>query len=587
MSAATVQQKIVSYNQITHKPEYDPEGHELHYTPPKIHLRWLDVYRLLQPYIQVRLFDQLRAILPIAFYLYLFQEYILLANINELQVILFGLFAVVIGLMLFMEGLKYGLMPFGENIGDVLPRKLGLNGVLFIVFLLGIGVTLAEPAIGALKAAGSIVDPYQATYLYFILNHRSGALVLVVGIGVGLAAVVATLRLIKLWNLKPLIYMTLIPTLLLSFYMHGDSDLRNILGLAWDCGAVTTGPVTVPLVLSLGIGIAAATGRSDNALAGFGIVTLASIFPILGVLLLGVYIKATVPVETILSIVQQGVVTGALPWYETTPFFEIISGIRAIVPLVIFLFCVMVFILKEKIPKQKFVAYGIILAIIGMIVFNLGLTHGLTKLGTQTGGLVPSVFERFSEHWIGATIIFVFAWFLGFGATLAEPALHAVGLTVETLTQGSYKKNLLIYAVSLGVAFGIGCGVLMLIYRVPLAYLLIPGYVVAIILTIMCKEEYVNIAWDSAGVTTGPVTVPLVLALGLGLGNSLHALEGFGILALASIGPILTVLITGLWIEWQVRRSHKTKQQVHLILEDAKRAKPAIKPPILSTNPII
>jgi hypothetical protein len=155
--------------------------------------------------------------------------------------------------------------------------------VLTIAFLLGIGVTFAEPAIGALKAAGQSVQPDKAPYLYILLNLWAERLVLVVGIGVGIAAVLGTVRFLYSWSLKPFIYATLIPVLLVTLWIQQIDALRTMVALAWDCGAVTTGPVTVPLVLSLGLGIASAAGKSTTSLSGFGIVTLASLFPILGV----------------------------------------------------------------------------------------------------------------------------------------------------------------------------------------------------------------------------------------------------------------------------------------------------------------
>jgi hypothetical protein len=197
-----------------------------------------------------------------------------------------------------------------------------------------------------------------------------------------------------------------------------------------------------------------------------------------------------------------------------------------------------------------------------MIVFNLGLSYGLSKLGSQSGGLVPAAFTELESIedsplyvlGLGLFIAMAFAWLLGFGATLAEPALNALGLTVENLTNGSFKKSTLMYAVSLGVGTGISLGVAKIIFDIPIAYLLVPGYLVAILLTSLSNEEFVNIAWDSAGVTTGPVTVPLVLAMGLGFGNALGAIEGFGILSMASIGPIIAVLSTGLFIRWKLTR---------------------------------
>ena len=147
----------------------------------------------------------------------------------------------------------------------------------------------------------------------------------------------------------------------------------------------------------------------------------------------------------------------------------------------------------------------------------------------------------------------LFAWILGFFATMAEPALNALGLTVENLTSGAFKKRTLMLAVSVGVGVGITIGVLKIVFEVPLGYLLVPGYTLAVVLTWLSSEEFVNIAWDSAGVTTGPVTVPLVLAMGLGFGNAVSAIEGFGILSMASISPIIAVLGTGLWVRRRAR----------------------------------
>ena len=152
---------------------------------------------------------------------------------------------------------------------------------------------------------------------------------------------------------------------------------------------------------------------------------------------------------------------------------------------------------------------------------------------------------------VGLSLALLFAWVLGFGATVAEPALNALGITAEQLTNGVFKKRTLILAVSTGVAFGIALGLLKLIFDLPLVYMILAGYLLALALTVVSSEEFVSVAWDSAGVTTGPITVPLVLAMGLGFGNATHAVEGFGILSMASIGPIITVLLSGLWSRYR------------------------------------
>ncbi len=552
----------LSFNALNSQPQWDAEGNLIPCPPGSIKLNAAETRRLLQPYVSVRFMEQVKAVVPLALYLALFQILFLRQMVEDSWIITGGLFAVIVGLMLFMEGLQLGLMPFGTVIGKQLPRKSPLPLVLFITLLLGIGVTFAEPAIGALKAAGRNVVVEQAPYLYAMLNDWSGVLVLVVGASVGLAAALGTLRFLHGWSLKPLIYGALLPVLGLTVLGAFDPELRKILGLAWDCGAVTTGPVTVPLVLSLGIGIAAAAGKGDSGLSGFGIVTLASLFPIMGVLLLSLYLSFALTPQEIVEAAKQAAAAAqaAEPaWHARSPGQELVLGVQAILPLVLFLFAVLTLVLKEKLANQGEIFYGIGLTILGMCIFNLGLTYGLSALGANAGTLVPTAFMEVKSapasplyvYAVGLTLALVFAWFLGFGATLAEPALNALGATTESLTNGVFKKKTLIHAVSVGVAFGIAIGVTKLIFDLPLVWLILPGYLIAIVLTHFSSEEFVNIAWDSAGVTTGPITVPLVLAMGLGLGDATRAVEGFGILCMASIGPIVAVMLTGLWARYK------------------------------------
>ena len=563
-------QRAVSYNELTPNPAFDADGNEIPYRAPRLRLRGIDIQRLLTPYVGTRLLDQVRTVVPLALYLMLFQILILRQGVSDVWIIVGGFGAVIVGLMLFMEGLSLGLMPFAEVIGNKLPKKSPLPLVLLIAFILGVGVTYAEPAIGALQQAGASLDVTKAPYLYYILNERTQALVLTVGIGVGFAAVLGSLRFIRGWSLKPMIYLTFVPILLLVGFLMVDPELSKVLGLAWDTGAVTTGPVTVPLVLALGIGIAAAAGKGSSSLSGFGIVTMASLFPVIGVMLLTVVVSFSISAEEIIQLAQTAAAVEAEPGFMDNKVVSIIlAGVRPIVPLVAFLLLVLKLVLREKLNGAGIVVYGLFLAVLGMIIFNVGLETGLAKLGDQSGGLVAGAFAAVQEIAgsplysvaVGIAIALAFAWALGFGATLAEPALNALGQTVENLTNGAFKKRTLMMAVALGVAFGISLGIVKIIFAVPIAYLVIPGYVLAIFLTFLSSEEFVNVAWDSAGVTTGPVTVPLVLAMGLGFGNSVNAIEGFGILSMASIGPIVSVLATGLLVQYSMRRKEQAEKK--------------------------
>jgi hypothetical protein len=554
LNAAAVRHRSMSYNSLT--PIIDGKGQK----PDRIKLNFSQVVELMAPYCGLRVLDQLKAVAPLAAYLMLFQLLVLRHPVDSALTLCFGLIAVVIGLAVFMEGLSTGLMPFGTIIGDNLPKKASMFVVLVIIGILGVGVTFAEPAIGALQAFGSSVDVTKAPYLFELLNNWALPLVLMVGAGVGLAAILGTVRFVKGWSLKPMIYLAIFPVFVLTIYAWFDPNLRSVLGLAWDCGAVTTGPVTVPLVLSLGIGIANAAGKGGSSLSGFGVVTMASLFPILAVLILAIFVSFSITPEEIIAAAKtaSNVVVEQPSIWDQTPLVEVVLGVRAILPLVLFLMFVLFVVLKSTLPNKMITVYGLTLSILGMCIFNIGLTYGLGAIGSQTGGVLPAAFMEIpvSESspifgiMTGLSIVIGFAFILGFGATLAEPALNALGLTVQTLTNGAFKKSMLMYSVAGGVAVGIALGVSKVVLGFDLMKVLLPLYVLGIVLTVFSTEEFVNVAWDSAGVTTGPVTVPLVLAMGLGLGNAVSAIDGFGILSLASICPIVAVLSMGLVIKF-------------------------------------
>ena len=559
-----VRHREISYNKLTPRPV---RGKKDSLKPQRLRLSFEQTMALLMPYSGVRVLDQMKAVIPLALYLVLFQLIILRQPVEAALLLVGGLTAVIVGLALFMEGLNVGLMPFGTLIGDKLPRKASMPVMLAIIAILGVGVTFAEPAIGALQAFGASVDVTRAPYLYEILNNWTLPLVLLVGAGVGLAAVLGTLRFVYGWSLKPMIYIAVGLTLSLTLVVYGNNDLRAILGLAWDCGAVTTGPVTVPLVLSLGIGIANSAGQnSDNSLSGFGVVTLASLFPIIAVLLLSLYVSTQVSAEQIVvaaATAGSAAADAQQSIWAQSPLQEVVLGVRAIAPLVLFLMFVLFIVLREGLANKLFTAYGLVLSIVGMCVFNVGLTYGLGAIGAQTGAVLPAAFMEIAISEVspiytaalGLVLVILFAWFMGFGATLAEPALNALGLTVQNLTNGAFRKSMLMYSVATGVAFGIALGIAKILFDIDLAMLLIPLYLFALVLTFFSTEEFVNVAWDSAGVTTGPVTVPLVLAMGLGLGNAVSAVEGFGILSMASIGPIIAVLGMGQYIRFKQSRA--------------------------------
>lgn len=720
-------------------------------------------------------FDQCKAVAPVSLYLFFFLLVVLRLPDGSAAppylTIAAGLVVLTAGLVLFLEGLQWGLMPLGHTIGRNLPLQLRASLVLAICFLLGVGVTIAEPAISALQAIGSLVAVERAAYLYAVLNEYTLFLILAVAVGVGFAASLGVLRFYRGWQMKPIILITLVPTILLSIVLHFNDELRPLIGLAWDCGAITTGPVTVPIVLAVGIGVASAKSvfagkpattieegqadkhtedgdaEDDGDMGGFGIVTLASLMPVITVQVLGILLYALVDKADIEKYaLKHDAIDGVQSWYDKTPQREVILSVRALVPLLVFLVLILKLVLKQRFPhvslldilfdhshshsgpsaaatpdfdgdgdlakaketkaktktktktKQKrkrgpsftgfkyhradtagsdddgdevgdglemvefdvhvshedlgtrpgdddhdgdgddydgaeaddaveakekratkradaekegaeaeatdrkevggmpggaegpaaevhtnWIYVYLVLALLGLMLFNIGLTQGLTLLGSETGYLIPLTFmslpKEHNHHHaqanataaasaadasadsgdddddlmqplypyaLGLSIALAFSFVLGFGATFAEPALRVLGKQAERLSQGRMKSNVLIYSVCVGVGAGITLGIVKITFHIPLLYLILPAYAFTVVLTLLSPEEFVNVAWDCGGVTTGPVTVPLVLALGLAFGNAVDANEGFGILTMASVGPIAAVLTVGL-----------------------------------------
>lgn len=675
-----------------------------------------EALRLILRYIKQKIAEQLKIVSGIIIYLILFQTLVLGVPIMDASIIGLGILMVILGLTLFLEGLLLGIMPMGEEVGIQLPTKAKPFAILSVAFFLGVAVTLAEPALAVLKTAGSSVLAWRAPLLFLLLNRFSTYLVIAIGVGVGLALLLSMLRFIKGWSLKPLIYGVIGTLMVGSFIAMFFPNLRNILGLSWDSGSVTTGPVTVPLLLAMGIGFShVASGGKEEAEGGFGVVTVASLMPAIVVMALSFALAHKVPQpmdelaffspentkssflfenedakrdyalsnasfeactilfngDTDALFAYMDGIVGDLPrirevfgsranmarWISQygsdelkvkhSQFIEehlevaassgglsdfhfgeylkksALDAVRAIVPLTLFLLALLYLFFKERLRKPDEIFLGLSFAVIGMTLFGGGIDLGLAKMGDQVGSnlpvsfttmqvpngelmikdfdkslvyttvspdgsksevfylntdgktaLVPFEEENYSEdqkvynhkvlrgplfgkgqfNLIGIIVVILFAFIMGYSATLAEPALNALGITVEDITVGAFKKSMLIQSVAIGVGSGIGLGVAQVIWNIPIFYLLGPIYAILLVITHFSSEDYVNIGWDSAGVTTGPITVPLVLSMGLGIGGQVGVVEGFGIVSLASCCTIVSVLSMGLYVNLKRKR---------------------------------
>ena len=314
----------------------------------------------------VNLQEQTLAVVPITLQLVLTIAIFFQRAPNAPGELVGGMLCAIVGLTLFTDSLRICVMPLGELIGREMPRKLPQAAVLFIALCLGILCTYAEPALASLRPLARLVERNKTPYLYIVLNDFLEPLIFSIGLGVGVAAMIGILRFQNEWNMKKVILATVTPCLICSCYMKwGNPELMPILGLAWDCGAVTTGPVSVPVLLALGIGAmktskekklarrmlqqAVLGGGQQPALDGFGIVTLASLFPVLAVQLLGIVLSFIYTHDDIVNR-PEAAVAEDLP-HEISPLREVVFAIRAILPLNLAMVLLVLFIIREPIPQ--------------------------------------------------------------------------------------------------------------------------------------------------------------------------------------------------------------------------------------------
>ncbi|MDA8126642.1 MAG: DUF1538 domain-containing protein [Deltaproteobacteria bacterium] len=508
--------------------------------------------KILLPYSWHQIREQIITVAPVCLYLVVFQLTILRYSLTQVGWITGGIAVVILGLVFFLEGVRIGLVPLGETIGDTLPGKSKMQVVLIFAFLLGILAAFGEPVLGSLQIAGAGVDPKKAPLLYYMLVVNPMLLSLTVSLGVGIAVLVGTLRFIYGWSLKILILPLVALGLTMTLLASRQHSLFAAIGLAWDTGAVIVGPVLCPLVLALGLGVCRATGRSDSGMAGFGMVGLISVIPVTMVIVLTYLLSLFLGAD--FTITRSLAATAGTPGIFAVAGDSLYLAVRAIAPIFVFLYLFLRFYLKEEGVPAPQLLLGLVFSIAGLLLFNFGLSVGLAELGNQVGHRLPLSFHPPADSLypteFGKLIVVAFGALLGYGATLAEPAFNILGQQVEDVTQGAFKKWLFGQAVAIGVGVGAGLGIVSVVYGVNLLYLLIPPYFALFILTLLNNEKYVNIAWDGGAVTTGPVTVPLKISIGIALSHATGFAEGFGILALASAYPVLNILLLGLYVRY-------------------------------------
>jgi len=502
--------------------------------------------------------ESFRDLLPIILVILFFQLAIIQTVPENWLSTTIGLTIVGFGLAVFLLGLEVGIFPVGEGLASDFAHKGSTGWIVLFAFMIGFGTTVAEPALLVIadKAAG-------------ISSGRIDAFVLrmVVAFSVGFAIVVGVWRIIKGHPIHYYIITGYVLVVAATFFSP-----KEIVGLAFDLGGVTTSTVTVPLVAALGIGLASTIKGRNPVLDGFGLIAFASLTPMIFVQFYGIYVYQFVEAsDIILPVVEHTAETATAFNFNPLALLKgIFSVAMDVVPILGVILFFQYIILKKPIDNLKEVLIGFGLVIIGLDAFIIGLEMGLFSLGET---MAFQLTQNDSN-----IIIYSFAFAIGFSTTMAEPSLTAIAKKAKEISDGKINDFVLRLAVALGVAIGISLGAFRIVNGGEIVYYIMAGYIFVIFLTFIAPKYIIPIAYDSGGVTTSTVTVPLVAALGLGLATNIPGrdplIDGFGLIAFASLFPMLTVMAYGVITDRMGVKGRHELEEIHMdelrhALEDA------------------
>ena len=544
------------------------------------------------------LLNSARDLLPIVVVIVFFQVLILRQPIPNIDDILVGTLLVMIGLALFVRGLETGLFPIGESMAYAFARKGSLLWLLLFAFALGFGTTIAEPALIAVAAEAAEVAANGGVISNDVdaRNGYADGLRVTVALSVGFAILVGVMRIIRGWPIHYVIIAGYIGVIVMTLFAPPE-----IIGIAYDSGGVTTSTITVPLVTALGVGLASSIKGRNPMIDGFGLIAFASLTPMIFVMGYGIFgfgdaaqsldgpfgiffRDSVAQIESLIDgLLQPFVAIGdwlftpitnrleALPGLLGGLFTTLLDTINDVVPIALVIFGFQILVLRRPIPRLGRVVRGFLYVLLGLAFFLDGLELALFPLGKLMAAQLtdPAFISSMSTHagalhWHDYHWVYLFAFAIGFATTIAEPSLLAVAIKANQVSAGSIGIMGLRVAVALGVAIGIALGTFRIVSGTPLHAYIIAGYVIVVIQTFFAPRMIIALAYDSGGVTTSTVTVPLVAALGLGLASTVPGrsalLDGFGLIAFASLFPMITVMAYAQISEWRYQRANARKR---------------------------
>ena len=444
-----------------------------------------------------------------------------LVDLSSVELITFSIGAVMLitGIGLFNMGADLAMTPMGAHVGAGLSRQKKLWLLLAVCFVLGLLITVAEPDLQVLAK-----------------QVNSKMLVYWVGLGVGAFLIVAILRIIfrkTLGSILMLFYMLMFA--LAMMLITGGNE--SMLPLSFDSGGVTTGPITVPFIMALGVGISSVLGDRRNKENSFGLVALCSVGPVLAVLIQGIFSKNPPNIELGGYDASEDIL-GSFFHAIGTKAGEVALALGMIVAF--FLLCQFIFL---KLPKRRLlrIAIGVIFTYVGLVIFLSGVEAGFMPVGYKIGKALGSA---------NPALLILFGLVIGVLVVLAEPAIHVLNSQVEEVTGGLVRKKSMMFGLCIGVGAALALSMVRIVFDFSLVYYIVPGYFISLALSLFVPPVYTAIAFDSGGVASGPMTSTFILPFAIGAcvsiqGASSVLSDAFGVVAMVAMAPLITIQLLG------------------------------------------
>ena len=481
-----------------------------------------------------KILESLSAVLPITGIVLLLSILLVPVELGTMVMFLVGAILLVVGMGFFQLGAEMSMTPLGEGIGVQISKTRHILLILLIGFSMGTIITLSEPDLQVLAQQ--------------VPSIPNNTLVFTVAVGVGIFLALAIVRIlfqIKLSTILIVLYAALIG---MSFLVPKD-----FLAVAFDSGGVTTGPMTVPFIMAMGVGRASVRGDKNASSDSFGLVALASVGPVLAVLILGLFFHPTEAAYTA-SAVADVVTTRDVVWeflVSMPPYVK--EVLISLLPVAAVFAIFQLFSHRYRKRQIKRVLVGFAYTYIGLVLFLCGVNVGFAPVGSSMGSEIASA----SWKWLLVPI----GMLIGYYIVKAEPAIQVLNHQVEDVTNGAVSAKVMNRCLSIGVSASVGLAMLRVLTGLPIYFIIIPGYIIALALSRLVPKMFVGIAFDSGGVASGPMTTTFLLPLSIGAcdatGGNLMT-DAFGVVALVALTPLIAVQIMGMVYQYKLNRTDMT-----------------------------